>query len=185
MSTYTYLVAFALLATPPDQLELPQAPKLYAPLASSLRGLALDLELLDARELGYVLAEPEDFANDLKLLQGRYQELRAAPPLAECKRFPDRELVGDLLAFNRLYREGLTNRLTLDPVHADELNAALSETDYLYRVWDMVRDARCDYYYVTYRRQALLQLRDLVGAHAFYTGQLPPHVPLWRIPIAD
>jgi hypothetical protein len=185
MSTFTHLVAFALLTTPPDVLDLPQASDLHAPLASSLRALALHLELLDAREVGYVLAERDDFANDLKLLQGRFHDLRAAPPLAECKRFPDRELVGDLLAFNRLYRDGLTHRLTLDRVHEDELKAALSETDYLYRIWDMVRDANCEYYYVTYRRQALLQLRDLVGAHAFYTGQLPPHVPLWRIPIAD
>lgn len=185
MFTLTPLVAFALLATPPDQLELPQAAKLYAPLAPTLRALALHLEVLDGRELGYVLAEADDFANDLKLLQGRYHDLRTAPPLAECRRFPDRELVGDMLAFNRLYRDGLTNRLTLDRVHADELKAALAETDQLYRIWDMVRDARCEYYFITYRRQALQQLRELVGARAFYTGQLPPHVPLWRIPIAD
>jgi hypothetical protein len=30
------------------------------------------------------------------------------------------------------------------------------------------------------RRQALKQLRTLIGAEAYYTGQLPPHVPLWR-----
>jgi hypothetical protein len=179
------LLAFALLTTPPDTLELPQAAKLHGPLASSVRALALHLELLDPREVGYVLAEPDSFATDLKVLQGRYQDLRSAPALVECKRFPDRELVGDFLAFNRLYRDGLNNRLSLDRVHAEELKAAVAETDQLYRVWDMVRDARCEYYYINYRRQALLQLRDLVGAHAFYSGQLPPHVPLWRIPIAD
>jgi hypothetical protein len=35
------------------------------------------------------------------------------------------------------------------------------------------------------RGQALQELRQLVGARAYYTAQLPPHVPLWRIPIAD
>lgn len=185
MSTFDYLFALALLATPPDLMELPEAAKLHRPLAPALRTLALNWELLDPRELGYVLAEADDFASDLKLLQGRFQDLRAAPRLAEALRFPGRDMAGDLLAFNRTYRESLTNRLALDMIHGDELRAAVTETDFLYRVWDMVRDARCDYYYITYRRQALKQLRELVGPQAFYSGQLPPHVPLWRIPIAD
>ena len=54
-----------------------------------------------------------------------------------------------------------------------------------HRVWDKVRDVHCEYHYVTYRRQALQELRELVGPRAYYTGQLPPHVPLWRIPVAD
>jgi hypothetical protein len=185
MSTYNCLIAFALLASPPDVLELPEAPKLHPPLAPALRAMALHWELLDPREVGYVLAQADDFAGDLKLLQGRFQELAAAPALAECKRLPSREMAGDLLAFNRTYRDSLTNRLALDMVHADELRAALTETDQLYRIWDMVRDARCEYYYITYRRQALQQLLELVGPQAFYSGQLPPHVPMWRIPIAD
>ena len=184
MSTYSCLFAFALLATPPDLLELPEAAKLFDTLGPDLKAIALHLELLDPKET-YVLEERDDFAGDLKLLQGRYQDLRAAPPLVDCQRFPDREMVGDLLAFNRLYREGLHNRLNVDRVHSEDLKAALSETDFLYRVWDKVRDARCEYYYVTYRRQALQELRDMVGARAYYTGQLPPHVPLWRIPVAD
>jgi hypothetical protein len=49
----------------------------------------------------------------------------------------------------------------------------------------MLRDARCDYYYVAYRRQALQQLREAIGPQAFYSGRMPPHVPLWRIAIVD
>ena len=184
MSTYSYLFAFALLATPPDRLELPEAAKLYDTLGPDLKAIALHLELLDPRET-YVLEEREQFAGDLKLLQERYRDLRAAPPLGDSLRFPEREMVGDLLAFNRLYREGLHNRLNLDRVHSEDLKAALSETDFLYRVWDKVRDVHCEYHYVTYRRQALQELREMVGPRAYYTGQLPPHVPLWRIPIAD
>jgi hypothetical protein len=69
-------------------------------------------------------------------------------------------------------------------MHADELRTIVAETDWLYRIYDALRDARCEYFYVTYRRQALAQLRDLVGMEAYYSGQLPPHVPLWRIPEA-
>ena len=61
-----------------------------------------------------------------------------------------------------------------------ELRTALQETDHLYYIWDTVRDARCEYYYVTVRRQALKRLRDLLGEEAYYTTKLPPFVPLWR-----
>jgi hypothetical protein len=44
-----------------------------------------------------------------------------------------------------------------------------------------VRDARCDYYYVTVRRLALKRLRELVGDEAYYAGNLPPCVPIWRL----
>jgi hypothetical protein len=61
----------------------------------------------------------------------------------------------------------------------------MQEADRLYQVWDTVRDARCDYYYVTVRRQALKRLRDMLGSDAYYSGVLPPHVPLWRFQRVD
>ena len=38
MSTFDYLFALALLATPPDLMELPDAAKLHRPLARGLQG---------------------------------------------------------------------------------------------------------------------------------------------------
>ncbi len=69
------------------------------------------------------------------------------------------------------------------PLHlprGEWLRATIQETDRLYQVWDKVRDARCDYYYVTVRRTALKDLRALIGDQAYYAGDLPPCVPLWR-----
>ena len=40
------------------------------------------------------------------------------------------------------------------------VRSAMKETDRLYHVWDAVRDSRCDYYYVTVRRQALKKLKE-------------------------
>ena len=97
----------------------------------------------------YVLARPEDFAADLKLLQRRYHELANAPPVADCLRFPDRATVSDLLAFNRAYRQQMDARQAIELVHWWEFREAVQEADRLYQVWDNVRDARCDYYYVT------------------------------------
>ena len=113
----------------------------------------------------------------------RFQELgRLAPRLAEAARFPDRDMINSMLAFNRQYQQDLSTRLTLDLIHAEEVRTALLETEQLYRIWDTVRDVRCGYYYITVRRRALRDLRDTLGMNAFYGGQLPPSVPMWRLP---
>lgn len=151
----------------------------YFPVAPAVRELALSAELLDPREVRYVLTRSEDFDSDLKLLRRRYHELADAPPLCDCQRFPDRSAISDLLAFNRACRQHLDSRQAIELVHWWELREAIQETDHLYQVWDTIRDARCDYYYVTVRRQALKRLRDTLGPEAYYTGCLPPHVPVW------
>ena len=51
-----------------------------------------------------------------------------------------------------------------------------------HQVWNTLRDARCSFYYVAVRRQALKQLRELVGEPAFYRAELPPPLPTWRLP---
>jgi hypothetical protein len=183
-----YILAVALLTAPPELTEgseLQATPEVYGAARSALQELAVQWEVLDPREVRYVLARPEDFASDLKLLRRRYQELVDAPPLHDCHRFPDRGTVSDLLSFNRAYRQHLDNRQTVELVRFWELREALQEADRLYQIWDTVRDARCDYYYVTVRRQALKRLRDMVGSEAYYTSNLPPHVPVWRFQRTD
>ncbi len=54
------------------------------------------------------------------------------------------------------------------------------ETDRLYKVWDAVRDARCEFYYVSVRRQALMRLKDMLGEDDYRSTNLPPNVPVWR-----
>ncbi|HEX5269656.1 MAG TPA: hypothetical protein VFW33_04170 [Gemmataceae bacterium] len=184
MFTFDYLLAAALLAAPADR-DLALSPELFATVGPAAQQLALKWEILDPREVRYVLARPEDFAADLKLLQRRYHELANAPPVADCLRFPDRATVSDLLAFNRAYRQQMDARQAVELVHWWEYREAVQEADKLYQVWDNVRDARCDYYYVTVRRHALQKLREAIGPEAYYAGCLPPHVPVWRFQRID
>jgi hypothetical protein len=185
MFPFEYLLAVALLTASPDAPEPNVNPDLYLNLRPTLQQLAIQWEILDPREVRYVLTRSEDFNSDLKLLRRRYLELADAPPLSDCQRFPDRGMISDLLAFNRSYRQHLDSRQTIELVHWWELREAIQDTDRLYQVWDTIRDARCDYYYVTVRRQALKRLRDTLGPEAYYTGNLPPHVPIWRFACAD
>jgi hypothetical protein len=185
MFVYECLLAITLLTAPPGSVDLTDPPPNFEALQPILQHLAVQWEILDAREIRYVLARAEDFQADMKLLRRRYRNLSDAPRLHECERLPDRTIVNDMLTFNRAYRQFLVIRQPLDLIHGDELRTALNETDRLYQIWDAVRDARCNYYYVTVRRQALKQLREMVGVDAFYRGYLPPHVPVWRFPEID
>jgi hypothetical protein len=181
MFPLNYALAAALLTAPPDA---PAAPEL-ATARPALQALAVSWELLDPCECRYVLTRAEDWPADLKLLRRRSQDLADAPPLYDCMRFPDRGLVNELLAFNRAYRRHLDSRQSLEVASRWELHEALQEADRLYQVWDMVRDARSDCYCVTVRRAALKKLREALGPQAFYSGTLPPHVPVWRFARID
>jgi hypothetical protein len=178
-------LAVALLTTPSEQIESAAAAEEFIYLRPTLQKVALSWEILDPREVRYVLTRAEDFPADLKLLRRRQRELADAPPLCDCTRFPQRTLINELLSSNRAYRQHLDSRQALDPTGRWELHEALQEADRLYQIWDTVRDARCDYYYVTVRRQALLKLREAIGPHSYYAGCLPPHVPVWRFARID
>lgn len=176
MTLQDLLLAAALLLAPPDT----PARNRHFDWAPWLQGIAIGWEILDPREVRYTLCRPPDFAADLNTLRRRRLELADAPPASDAHRFPDRSLVNEYLAFNREYRQQLDMRTAGDPARYWQLREALQEADRLYLIWDAVRDARCEYYFVTVRRQALKRLREMLGEEAYYGGQLPPYVPLHR-----
>ena len=180
-----YVLAMTLLTAPVDEPIPPNLEATFVTVRPTMQAVALHWEILDRRELRYVLTRSEDFTDDLKLLRKRHADLADAPPLHDCMRFPDRTLINDLLAFNRAYRQHLDSQQALEVTYWWEYHEMLQEADRLYQVWDTVRDARCDYYYVTVRRQALKKLRDNVGDQAYFSGCLPPHVPIWRFSHID
>ncbi len=146
----------------------------------ALHKIAIERELMDPREARYLITSRDDFESDLNLLRRRYAELADAPTLIDCQRLPERRIVCELLKFNRAYRKHLEERQVWETDRLDVLQAAIQETDRLYQEWDAIRDAQCDFYYVTVRRTALKKLRDALGTEAFAIGQMPPHVPNWR-----
>jgi len=183
MVPYDYLLAAALLASVPVPAET--LPSCSPQLCAALQNVAVEWELLDQREVRYVLARSEDFAADISLLRRRFQDLRDAPLASDACRFPERALVNDLLGFNRSFRQFVDVRQPGEPARHRELRSAIQEIDQLYHVWDTVRDARCEYYYVTVRRQALKRLRELLGEERYHRAELPPHVPIWRCQAID
>jgi hypothetical protein len=180
MFAMNYALAVVLLTSPADSPDPPGELEPFATVRPTVQALAIDWEILDPREARFVLTRWEDFPANLAMVRRRCHDLADAPPLYDCLRFPDRTLVNDLLAFNRAYKQHLDNRQAMELANAWELHEMSLEADRLYQVWDTVRDTRCDYYYVTVRRQALKKLRATIGDQAYYSGCLPPHVPVWR-----
>lgn len=149
-------------------------------MAREFQFVAIALEVMDVRECRYLLAKPEDWANDVACIRRRWQELYDAPLLEDVGRWPAREVANELLLFNREYkRQYLEVLLVLYPMDS-QIERALDETEQLYLIWDSLRDARCEYYYTHIRRQALKRMRDKLGHELYQAGEMPPAVPVWR-----
>jgi hypothetical protein len=174
-----YILAVALLTAPIERSALPALPE-HVCLMPTLREVVRGWELLDPREGKYVLVQPDDLVADVCLLQGRYQELMDAPPVSDAQRFPCREAVCEMLTFNRAYHRNLAARRDALGSGMGDLDCTLDETDQLYRLWDLVRDARSECYYISVRRAALLALKRTLGPDDYNRGVMPPHVPVWR-----
>jgi hypothetical protein len=178
MFAATPILAIVLLTVSPAE-PIPAIPAEGWPaLRAAIQQFAYQWQILDPREER--LLHQDELAADLMVLRRRYRELADAPSLNDCIRFPEKALAMECLSFNRAFHKAIEKRLPLEHDQAAALKEILRETDDLYKIWDAVRDARCEIYYVPVRRQALKQLRTLIGAEAYYTGQIPPHVPLWR-----
>ena len=180
MSPCDLVLAAVLLTAPPGTNEtLPPADR-WPAIQAAVQQLAVQWEILDKAETKYIFADPKDFAVDLEILRHRYVDLADAPKSADAFRFPDRRVSAEMIQFNRAFRNSLSVRQSAEADRIDDLSEAARETDRLYHVWDAARDARCDYYHVTVRRQALKKLKTMLGDEAYATGSLPPNVPTWR-----
>ena len=64
--------------------------------------------------------------------------------------------------------------------HRDEWSDALQEAEQICEILYLVETAASPNKSWVCRRQALRQLRELLGPEAYAAGHLPPCVPLWR-----
>lgn len=176
-----YLLAALLITTSPAVTETrtPTADE-WVVLKKSLQDVAVEWQLIDPRETRYIFTDPECYSADLHMVRLRHQDLKDAPRAEDSVRFPEREMVNEWIKFNRVFRKKIDERMQLESDRQAIYVQVIKETDDLYVVWDLVRDARCEFYYVQVRRQALKKLREKVGQEAYDTVDLPPIAPFWR-----
>jgi len=168
----------ALLTAAPEEAVPLIVPAEWHEMQAQLFSVAVEMEILDPREERFLRLE--EFATDLRVVRRRARDLAGAPPLRDCKRFPDRHRAAELLRFNRAYRRGLEARQTVEIDREYLLKDAVRETDELHRIWELVREAGCEIYYVPVRRAALARLREMLGEAAYLAADVPSNVPEWR-----
>jgi hypothetical protein len=169
------VVALLLWPTAPDVPH--RAPE---PLWQALKQVALVTEVVGPHERW-----ANDFRAELSYVRRHFRELQDAPPLEDCGRLPPLEVTTAYCRLNWSYQEGLKARRWVCRYRWEELTQALDEAQCLYQVWETVREANCADRSWACRRRALSRLRETLGSPAFYRGELPPCLPVWRFPEAD
>lgn len=111
-------------------------------------------------------------------------ELLHLPPLDDALLFPRPKELRESRALNRNYRKLLCDRKLFDAFNEETIDDAICDLDQLYLVYDYVLDANTQHS-ALYRRRALHDLRKLIGYEAYYSGRLPPPVPLQHLPVEN
>jgi hypothetical protein len=190
--------AFCLVSAPPGcqppEKSLKERISQRPQIRLALIEYALEEELLDKNETKFILANTEEFPKDLGIIQKRRVELADAPKSSDSLRLPDRNTICENIKFNRAYNKHLEEFALWNSDRREIARQVMIENQKLYNVWDYMRDAKCDYYYITVRRIALknlkaalekdkllIQMCEDAGYDLDYNRmKLPPNVPVWR-----
>lgn len=168
---WDYLVVLYVLSP----IEPPVSPQAAPEVWQALKDISLQLELVGPHENW-----ASDFRSELRYVRHYARTLYDAPPLADCDWLPPVWYAADCCRFNEQYQCHLQTQQMLLTHRSEELGTTLGETRQLHNVWDSVRRASSTNQAWAYRRRSLQQLREAVGEESYYSGRLPPAVPMWR-----
>lgn len=145
--------------------------------------VATQLQLMDYREQATFFRFEYMFDRDIEEISQRYRDLSHMPYIEDGQRFPDRDTVLAILAANSNFIE--MTRIRMSCVNEETLReayrATIAEANKASLAWDRLRDARAGFYFVTYRRKCLSELRAFIGEQDYYSGVMPPFIPLGRL----
>lgn len=181
MLSMSWVIASLLIYQPPDT---PVDNDTVLSVRGEIVFILLAEQLIDEREIWYwglSRAGGRDCAvNDLNIARNRRVLLLGAPLVEDVYRFPSRTTAMSYKSVNRQIRQYAELMEMCQKHHETEWMVVIHELDALYELWDHVEDARCDYYYVTVRREKLKWLLDKLGPEDYYSTNLPPCAPYWR-----
>ncbi len=158
----------------------PIPPEKFDAISKAVHLVAIEWQIMDERESRYICSKQEQFQEDVNFLRKRLNDLKDTPMIEDACRIPEKKLLDDAIAFNRQYKSHLDLRVIWEADRAHVLNEAIQETEYLYRLYDAMRESKCDFHYVSYRRLSLAKARKYMGEVAWEKGEIPDCVPIWR-----
>lgn len=121
-------------------------------------------------------------SSDLDVLRRRVESCRHLPRLEELRLFvntPQPEARA-LVDFSEAHIAYLEMFIRLHPGNSSAAQRHLNEAYELYRIWSHLLNSRLEFFSVVDRRTYLLKLKQALGDEMYYSGRMPPHVPLWR-----
>lgn len=151
MDAYDLMLAVAMLMAPPGT---PTYPDAYLPAvnqAATNLGLPITLGCLDL--------------NCVDVVRQQIIDMATWPELADSYCFPWPDLW--YLEWNRKHCEELKRRIIWEADRAPELRRMLALAEWDYRVWCAILEAKAEKRCVYHRRQALENLRLLVGDEGY------------------
>ncbi len=146
----------------------------------SLRRIAFCTEIVGPHERWI-----DDYRSELNYVRRHTRELVDAPPLGDASSLPPLAISREARCFNLNYQHNLELRRNLALHRQEELDEALQEAKHLATIWALVDTATCSSQSWVCRRAALLRLREMLGAEAYYAGAIPPCAPLWRFEMME
>lgn len=106
------------------------------------------------------------------------------PPLADLDMFPPQSMCKQHMNFNRHHQSWLTSHRDvvagLSPHLLSLHDTWMIENDFCWTCWNLLDDAWVEGFDEVKRRQALANLKHVLGPEAYYSGAMPPAVPVWR-----
>lgn len=168
------------ITSPIDVVDEPPCAEAYDQIKFAIITLGIEWEIIDIKESDCIMRRLVDWTEELDTIKRRYQNLKDAPKLIECNKLPEKTILRDMISFNRSYRHEMQKRADADMIEGELYRTIVRETDLLFNIYDKMEDARSEYFYVSVRRQALKDLRKLVGPENYYLNEWPCHVPIWR-----
>lgn len=176
------LLALALLTGDPEQKPNPE----LLPLAPAAWRLAegLDATTLQPWQRGEDGMPNNSFgrADLADWLCQEFWESVTLPPLSDLRLLPGRKAID--AGYHRAcqFCHHLEQLLQVDAIHRVELEVYLDEARLLQVVYFNASYALTEGRSGLERRRDLAEVRRLIGDANYYRGQLPPPIPLWRLP---
>jgi hypothetical protein len=142
------------------------------------------LKSLKAFNLLYEIAGPHEryvgLGVEIQYTRRHYRELKDAPPLSDCDRFPSHAVAYHCSRANYCYRQQLEARLAFDLWRNEDGRRELRAWWDAGSAWDELATARNEGQTWVMRRRALARLKWWLGDEDFYAGTMPAALPVPR-----
>lgn len=95
------------------------------------------------------------------------------PPLTDLECFPSAEMADDACIFLSTRNDSLTLKLDFDLNREARITEEIDDNRAIANAWQLLTNSHKGYWTDFDRRQALQDLKDLIGPHAYFAGQMP------------